>query len=203
MKTLTLVIATLISTSLFSQDTWKVPAHEKYIDTRYEYADPSGGHLIMENSLPKGGARYTDPNGEEWVYAIFWTRITNQTDEPFELTIEIPRDTIFKLPFSPDNHFRIILPSEKMTVDKAPLFNYGLDDIDAVLINKLQDPTFLQKTINSNETCLFYIITLFKKGVNGTIRTGLSLKDDKLYYRVNGKEILLGRLNNRKLKQQY
>jgi len=58
---------------------------DKYIDTRYEYSDAFGKNLIIENSLPKGGLKYTDPNGKEYIYAIFWTRMTNETDSPFEL----------------------------------------------------------------------------------------------------------------------
>lgn len=174
-------------------------SNDKYIDTRYEYSDSNGKNLIIENSLPKGGQKYTDPNGEEYVYAIFWTKITNETANPFELSIEVPANQ-FKLASSPDNYFKIFLPSEKMTIDKAPLFNYGLTDLGAILDNKIKKSPSLQSTINARETSLFYVITLFKKGVEGTVRAGLSIKDDKLYYKVNDKEIHFGQFDIKNLK---
>jgi hypothetical protein len=167
---------------------------DKYIDTKYEYTDSDGKHVIIENSLPKGGLKYTHPNGTEYIYAVFWTRITNETTKPFELSIEIPAYS-FELPSSPGNYFKVVLPSEKMTVDKAPLFNYGLKGLNAVLGNRFQYSSSLQSTIHSKETNFIYVVTLFKQGVEGIIRTGFSLKDDTLYYRVNDKEIHCGNIN--------
>ena len=126
-------------------------SYDKSIDTRYEYTDPKGKHLIIENSLPKGGLKYTDPNGQEYVYAVFWTRIANETTDPFEWSIDFPEDT-YKLPSSLNNYFKIVLPSEQMTIDKTPLFNYGLTDLDAILDEKLRNSSSLQKTINSKAT---------------------------------------------------
>jgi hypothetical protein len=37
-----------------------------------------------------------------------------------------------------------------------------------------------------------YVIVLSNRGVNGTVRAGFSVKNDKLYYRVNEKEIYCG-----------
>lgn len=148
-------------------------SYDQYIDTRYEYTDSNNQHLVIENSLPKGGLKYTDPNGEEYVYAIFWTRITNETANPVELSIEFPANS-FTLPSSPDNFFKMVLPSEKMTIEKASLFNYGLSNLNAVLDNKLQNSSSLQRIINSKEVSLFYVVSLFKKGVEGTIRAGLT-----------------------------
>ena len=105
-------------------------SNDKYMDTRYEYADATGKHLIIENSLPKGRLKYIDPNGEEFVYAIFWAQITNETANPFELSVKVPSD-LFKLPSSPDNYLKIFFPSEEMTFDKAPLLIYGLTGLDA------------------------------------------------------------------------
>lgn len=172
---------------------------DEFIDTKYEYYDAKGKNLIIENSLPKGGLKYTDPDGKAYIFAVFWTQISNETDSPFELTLDFPADS-FELPSSPDNYFKLFLPDEKMTIDRASLYNYGLADLDAVLDYKLQNSTSIQRTINSKETSLFYVITLFKKGVKGTIRTSLSLKDNKLYYRINDKEIQSGKYNLKNLK---
>ena len=80
-----------------------------------------------------------------------------------------------------------------MTLDKVPLINYGLTGLDAILDNKHLNLSSLKKTINSNENSLFYVVTLFKEGVEGTVRAGFSLKDDNIYYRVNDKEIYCGK----------
>lgn len=175
--------------------------NNKYIDTRYKYADPNGKNLIIENSLPKGGLKYTDPNGKEYVYAIFWTRITNEMANPFELSIEVHADS-FELPSSPDKYFKIFLPTVKMSIDNIPLFDYGLTDLNAILDHKLQKSSSMQRTINPEERSYFYVITLFNKGVEGTVRAGLSLKNDKLFYRVNDKEIHSGQVSIKDLKLQ-
>ena len=62
----------------------------RWIYTKYEYTDSIGKRLILQNSLPKGGLKYTDPNGKVYVYAVFWTRIINGTDNPLELMMGFP-----------------------------------------------------------------------------------------------------------------
>ena len=64
-----------------------------WIDTKYEYTDSTGASLIIQNSLPKGGTKYTGPNGEVYNYVVFWTRIINETDHPLELKIDFPIDS--------------------------------------------------------------------------------------------------------------
>ena len=44
-----------------------------WIDTKYEYTDSNGASLIIQNSFPRGGVKYTDPNGEVYYYAVFFT----------------------------------------------------------------------------------------------------------------------------------
>ena len=56
--------------------------NETYIDTKYEYTDSTGRNLIIQNSFPKSGTHYTDPTGKGYIYAVFWTRIVNETDNP-------------------------------------------------------------------------------------------------------------------------
>lgn len=168
--------------------------YEKYLDTRYEYADPQGKALIIENSLPKGGQTYTDLLGNEYVYAVFWTQITNETDNPLDWAIDFPAEFV-RLQSSSVNYIKVVLPAEEMTIDKAPLFNYGLTDIGLALNNTIHAKSSLQSTIKPMEKSLFYVLVLSKKGVKGTIRTGLSLNQDKLVYRVNDKEWQCGQIN--------
>ncbi|GGD89247.1 hypothetical protein [Planktosalinus lacus] len=168
--------------------------NEKYIDTRYEYTDAEGRRLLIQNSLPKGGLKYTDTNGNDFLYAIFWTRITNEAVNPLELSIHFPADA-FKLPSSADTYFKLLLPPETMTLENEPLFNYGLTSLESFLDNELHKSSSVQKTINPNSSTMFYVVTLFNKGVDGVVRAALSFKDQTVFYRVNEKEIACGQIN--------
>lgn len=169
-------------------------SNEEYIDTKYEYADAIGKRLIIQNSFPKGGLKYTDPNGKVYVYAIFWTRIINETANPFRMTIDFPIDS-FELPSSAGRYFKIFLPSDTMTVEKEDLFNYGLPVLESFLDKGLQKASSLKRTINPKESSAFYVVTLFNRGVDGTLRTGLSLKGQNIFYRINDREIHCGMIN--------
>lgn len=168
--------------------------YENFIDTKYEYIDSSGNKLTILNSLPKGGLKYTDTKGNDYVYAIFWTHISNETGDSVELSINFPADS-FILPSSSDTYFKVFLTSETMTFDKESLFNYGLSDLESVLGNGLYKPSSLQKTITPNGSSMFYVISLFNQGLDGVVRAGLSIKERDLFYRINDKEILCGKVS--------
>lgn len=176
----------------------KAISNDKFIDTKYVYADVNGKQIIIENSLPKGGLKYSDPNGEEYVYAVFWTRISNETDNSFELMMDFPTDS-YELPSSPGRYFKVLIPSDTMTLDKEPLFNYGVD-LEFFLNNNLHKPSSLQRTIIPKASNSFYVVVLFNNGVDGVLRTGLSINKQKLFYRINDKEIHCGKINLKKLK---
>ena len=185
-------------------------SNEKY-HTKYEYTDSIGKSLIIQNSFPKG-EKYTDPNGKGYFKSIFWTRIINETDNPFELTIDFSGDS-YELPSSVgssvDNYRNIILPSDTMTHDKEDLFNYGLTDLDSFLGNSIHKPSSLKRTINPKESSGFYVVLLFikpksgwqrvKGDGNGYTRAGFSLKGQNLFYTLNGKEIHCGSINLKNL----
>jgi hypothetical protein len=99
-------------------------SNEKY-HTKYEYTDSIGASLIIQNSFPKSGINYTDPNGKKYIYAVFWTEIINETVNPLEVTIDFPLDS-FEIPSSSGNYMKLLLPSDTMTIDKEPLYDYGL-----------------------------------------------------------------------------
>ena len=44
--------------------------NDKDIYTKYKYTDSNGGSVTIQNSLPKGGMKYTDLNGEVYNYAV-------------------------------------------------------------------------------------------------------------------------------------
>ncbi len=173
-------------------------SNQKNVDTRYDYADSIGHALIIENSYPRGGLKYTDRMGEEYIYAVFWTRITNETNNPFEFRMEFSEDS-YELPSSPGRLFKLFIPSDTITSQKEPLFNYGLD-LEKYLDNNLNKQGELKRTVNPKSSNGFYIVTLFNKGVDGTLRTGLSIKEQNIFYRVNDKEIHCGKINLKTLK---
>ena len=154
-----------------------------WIDTKYEYTDSIGKSLIIQNSFPKSGINYTDPNGKKYIYVVFWTGIINETLSPFEFTIDFPSDS-FELPSSSGNYMKLLLPSDTMTMDKEPLFDYGLT-VKSFLDNNLHKSSSLKRTINPKESSAFYVVTLSTQGVNGTLRTGLSLKGQNLFYKIS------------------
>ena len=149
---------------------------------KYEYADSMGKRLIIENSFSRGGS-YIDPNGEEYSKIMFWTRITNETEKPLELIIDLPIHS-YEVPTLPGKYYKIFIPSDTMTLDKEPLQDYGMKDFRSFLDNSIHKPSYLRRTINQKESSGFYVIILFEKGVSGPSRTGLYLKGQKLFYKI-------------------
>jgi hypothetical protein len=179
--------------------------YEKYIDTKYEYVDSEGGNIIIQNSLPRGEG-YTDPNRREYFKTIFWTRIINETGNRFELKIDFPVN-IYGLPSAPNRHFKILLPSDTMILDKVDLANYGQADLKSFLDKSIHKQSSLKRIVNPKESSGFYVVILFDKGFDGPFRTGLSIKGQNIIYRIsqlgntpahtvmNEKEINCGTIN--------
>jgi hypothetical protein len=180
--------------------------NEPDIHSKYEYVDSIGKRLIIQNGLPRGGIRYTDPNGEVYHYTIFWTQIINETDNPLELKIHFPVDS-YEVPSLPGKYYKILVPPDTMTLDKKPLFNHGLTHLESFLDKSIHKPSSLKRTINPKESSGFYVVILcLVEGAHGTMRTGLSLKGQDLFYRIKNdgsksntkssdKEIDCGRIN--------
>jgi hypothetical protein len=162
--------------------------------TKYEYNESNGTRLIIQNSFPKSGGEYIDPNGKKYVYAVFWTQITNLSIEPIELTINFPSDS-FEIPTSSGNFMKLLLPANAMTIDKAPMYDYGLP-IKSFLDNNRDKSSSMRRIINSKGNSAFYVVTLSNRGVGGTLRTGLSLRGINLFYRINEKEISCGKFQS-------
>lgn len=148
---------------------------------KYEYADPLGKRLIIQNSWSRG-IQYVDPYGKKENKVLFWTRITNETDNPFELNMNFPVE--YEVPSLPGKYFKILLPPDTMTLDKEPLPDYGIADLKSFLDNNMHKPASLKRTIKPKESGGFYVAILFDEGVIGPFRTGLSIKGQKLVYTV-------------------
>ncbi|MFH4965017.1 hypothetical protein V8G69_08440 [Gaetbulibacter sp. M235] len=164
--------------------------------TEFKYDDSHNKGITIQNSYPKGGLKYTSPNGKEYVYIVFWTSITNERDSDLELSIDFPNES-FIVPSSPNMKFNLYLPSEEMTLEKGPLFNYGLD-LKSFLDANIEKPSELVKTISPNESYLFYVIALSNQGVDGVIRAGFELQKQNLIYKINNHEINSGEIKTKK-----
>ena len=155
-------------------------SNEKY-HTKSEYTDSMGKRLIIQNSWSRG-IKYTDPNGKKENKVLFWTRITNETENPLELNIDFPVE--YEVPSLPGRYFKILLPSDTMALDKEPLPDYGITDLKSFLDNSIHKPSSLKRTINPKESGGFYVAILCDSGVVGPFRTGLSIKGQNLFYKV-------------------
>jgi hypothetical protein len=159
--------------------------NERDIHTMYEYTDSIGKRLIIQNGYPRGGIKYTDPHGNEYAYAVFWTRIINETDNQLELKFDFPINS-YEISNLPGKYVKVLLPADTMTLDKISLFNYGQTDVESFLDNNIHKPSSLKRTINPKESSGFYFLMLIlTEGATGMTRTGLSLKGQDLFYKIS------------------
>ena len=167
-------------------------------------SDATEGGLLIQNSYPKGGS-YTNPEGTRFGYGVFWTRMANETAFPIEIAINFPADSFpivneavptFENMFNFyadslstgnrfNKYFKLFLPSDKMTLDKIPSYDYGATGVKFFLDTCLNESTFLKKTIQPQETTLFYVGILLHVPDNGPVRTGIIAKNQHLYYSVS------------------
>ena len=143
----------------------------------------TGKGIIIQNSGPRGGP-YSYPTGKRFGYAIFWTRLINQTPSPIDITINFPADS-FSISPSPQSYFKLFLPSDTMTIDKEPSYDYGATGLKSFMDTGLNKTTSIQRTINPKEEYLFFVGMLMKMPDNGPVRTGIVLKEGELFYRVS------------------
>jgi hypothetical protein len=142
--------------------------------------------VIIINSLPKG-ITYTAPNGKKYFKVTFWSKIINETDHPLEMNINFPVE-LYEAPGLPGNHYKLLVPPDTMTVDKEPLYNYGMTGLTSFLDNNIDKPSSIKRTINPKETTGFYVVLLsltteLKPG--STMRTGLGVKGQNLVYKIS------------------
>jgi hypothetical protein len=159
--------------------------NEKDIYTKYEYHASNGKSIIIQNGYPRGGIKYTDPNGNVCGYAVFWTRIINETDNPLELKIDFPIDS-YEISNFPGKYFKVLVPADTMTLDKFPLSGYGLTNVESFLDKNIHKPSSFRRTINPNDSSGFYFLMLIlTEEATGMTRTGLSLKGQGLFYKIS------------------
>jgi hypothetical protein len=142
--------------------------------------------IRIQNSLPKGGP-YKGPtqNHYNYSYLVFFSRVTNETDKPVEISLNFSADSV-PIPNSPNTYMKLILPKDTMTMEKVPVFSYGLTELESLNRN-----TSLKRKINPKEDCLFYVVAIFYQTVEGEWsqerggnRAQLILKGDQLFYNI-------------------
>ena len=159
--------------------------NDKDIYTKYKYVDTDGKNVIIKNGFPRGGLKYTDKNGDNYNYVVFWTQIINETDNPIELKMDFPLNS-YEVPSLPGTYYTVLIPKDTMTFEKFPLSLYGLTNLESYLDNNIHKSASLNRTINPKESNGFYIVILgLTEGAHGTMRTGLTLKGQNLFYRIN------------------
>ena len=185
--------------------------NDKDIYSNYDYTDSKGNRLTIQNGYPRGGTQYTDPKGQVGGYAVFWTRIVNETATPIELSIDFPIKP-YELSNFPGKYYKILVPNDLMTLDKFSLPFYGLTGIESFLDHNIHTPSSLKRTINSKEaTGIYFVMLIMSEKATGMTRTELSLKGQDLIYKisrysmtkppklVDEKEIQCGRINVKNL----
>lgn len=156
---------------------------EPDVFTKYEYTDANGKPVIIQNGYPRGGIKYTDPNGNVYSYAVFWSRIINDTDNPLEMKIDLPINS-YEISNFPGRYFKVLVPADTITLDRVPLINQT--DIASFLDSNIHKPSSFKRTINPKESGGFYFVMLISTlEATGMTRTGLSLKGQDLFYKIS------------------
>lgn len=179
------------------------------IYSKYGYTDSNGKCITIQNGYPRGGMKYTAPNGNVFSYAVFWTRIINETHNPLEFKIDLPINS-YEISNFPGKHFQILIPDDTITLDNVPLINQT--NLKSFLDNNIHKPSLFKRTINPKESSGFYFVMLISTlEATGMTRTELSLKGQDIFYKVSRhsktilmdeKEIHCGSINLKNLTLQ-
>lgn len=157
-----------------------------YTDTLYKFS--TGNNIRIQNSFPKSGGTIEGPGynvitGKNYAYAIFWTRVINESETALDLSINFPADSLSVFT-SPGSYLKLFLPSDKMTADKQSLYDYGITELKSYLDINFNKRDMLKKTLQPNKEYLFYVAALSYRA-EGKIRAGFVLKDQELFYSIS------------------
>lgn len=169
----------------------KESIHESgdYIYTEIQDTTIAGESILLQNSYPKGGGYvdgewgYTNAAGKNHAVAVFWTRLINETNTSLEVSIDFPADS-FAVFSAPDAYLKVFLPPDEMTLNKQPLFNYGITDLRSFLDAGFDEPSAVRRTIQPREEFVFYTVMLAYRA-GGTPRTEFVLQGRELYYKAS------------------
>lgn len=177
------ILATILLLIISLSANGQTPDISKWIDTEVTYTTVYKRSVFIQSSLPKGGGRYTDSEGKQYSYVIFWIRMINKSAKPAALTMKFPA-TPFKIFPSPESYIRLFLPPDSMTLEKVPLGDYGLTTLKSFLDADFYKPGLLHKIIPPQGESLFYIPILLHQA-QGTTRVALVLKEQDLFLKIS------------------
>lgn len=152
-----------------------------WIDSKIKLTDSRRNSVMVTSSLPKGGG-VVYQNGVKYGYVVFWTRMSNQSENPMELRLKFPDVTFFK---SPESYVKIVLPRESMNSEKEQLFDYGLTNLQSILNDESKQLSILNKKISPNEDYFFYVTVFIHIDGSGSARAKFELKDTELFYKIS------------------
>ncbi len=157
----------------------------RYIYTDTTYANSTGSGITIQNSVRKGGMMepetpYVDSVGKRYFFTATWTRIINGTNSTLDLKVNFPADS-FPLSAPAGSYLKLLIPPDTMTIDRLPLFSYGLTGMKSFVAAHWDHTTTLQMTIEPNEEHMFYIVGLAYK-TEGPARSAIILKEKELFY---------------------
>ena len=174
------------------KDRWKIKGY----NLPNVHTETTIDGVTIQNSYPKGD-RYPASNGKGYGVAVFWTRVINESALPLELKISFSSDTLANLS-SPDQYEKVFLPPDTMTLEKMSLYGYGLSDLRSFLDTGLNKPTMVERTLNPNDECLFYVLVVGESipvpaseargprlRPQGACRTALVQEGQNLFYRIS------------------
>lgn len=184
--------------------------YDKDIYTQNEYRDADGKIIIIQNGYPRGGRKYSDPKGNASSYAVFWTRIINETDNSLELNIDFPLKSYEILNF-PGKYFKVLVSPDTMSPDNTKELN--LTALESFFDANYDQSSSVKRTIHPNKSSGFYIAMLIlTEEATGMTRAELKLKGQDLIYTISRYsitkpatiideiEIMCGRVNLENLK---
>ena len=109
---------------------------------------------------PNLGTTHTDTSGTKLFYVHSTAIITNDSTVPIHLQFALSHE--YELPtFCGDtNKYKVFLLPEELTPDTATIYNNIVNGQHDFLNTPLENPTILNKTLNSGEYCVVTIGTL-------------------------------------------
>lgn len=154
---------------------------EREYHTNYEYAGADGKRLLIHNSYPRG-AGYVGPDGKRYPYVVYYTQLINEMDHPVDLDIDFPTDSL-EFPDSSGAFIKLFIPPDSVTAERVSQYDYGIS-VQSFLDTAGNNSSSLKRTIHPNQSTAFYVVMVASKGVDGALRTGLSIKGQDLFYKI-------------------
>ncbi|MFM7628014.1 MAG: hypothetical protein ACKO44_00725, partial [Algoriphagus sp.] len=160
----------------------QVSPTQNWVDSQVKYTDSKGNSVLITHSFPKGGGKVYQ-KGKKYGYVVFWTRMSNQSAIPIELTLKFPEVIFFK---SRNSYIKIVLPKESMNDEKIQLYDYGLTNLQSLLNDKSKQLGVLQKKIEPKEEFIFYTARFVHiSGLGGPARAKFELNGRELLYKIS------------------